>query len=301
MKQSAWTNIGENVKGNNVEEVLKSAGLNYNVVKEPIYTESRVRVPGKFVTKIDGSSRPEDIFGVVGNDYTIVQNSEAFDFVNELVPEGLQFEKAGQTHWGMVYMIASLPEYKLFGDDMKTYMIFQNTHNGISKIMAALCPLRIVCQNQFAVAFKRAENKVVIKHTRSASSKLDEAREVMRAALGYTEEFKMLAEELAAIKVPKIKEEKVLELMFPINETKDSERKVQSIMERRSSVSSLFHNDNDLQNFKGTAWGMLNAYSDYITHAEPQRKTENWEQSRFWNTTMNTSNMDKLIDIIKTA
>lgn len=43
--------------------------------------------------------------------------------------------------------------------------------------------------------------------------------------------------------------------------------------------------------------GMFNAYSDYMTHAEPARLTKNWEESRFIKS-INTD-MNKAIEIIK--
>lgn len=38
MKQSSWRNIGAEVSGDSVQEIILQAGLDYEVVKEPIYT-----------------------------------------------------------------------------------------------------------------------------------------------------------------------------------------------------------------------------------------------------------------------
>lgn len=302
MRTATWSNVGTEVNGATVEEILKQSGLGYNVVKEPIFMDNggkMFKVPGKFVTRIEGAKGNEGIFGVVGSDYQIIQNADAFDFVNNIVPYGLTFERAGQTYWGGVYIIASLPEYKIFGDAMKTYMIFENNHGGLTSLKSAICPLRILCQNQFAMAFKKAGNKVAIRHTKNAEAKMEEAKHVMQEALGYTNEFKRMAEELTKIKIPVAKEEKILELAFPIGE-KDSDIKKERAEANRKSLHELFVNTEDLQNFRGTGWGMLNAYSDLVTHAEPTRKTENWEQQKFAKS-FDTKPMDAFIEIMKVA
>jgi hypothetical protein len=37
----------------------------------------------------------------------------------------------------------------------------------------------------------------------------------------------------------------------------------------------------DNQNFRGTAWGVINAYTDFITHKIPQGKTATKEEGKF--------------------
>lgn len=37
MKMSSWRNIGTEVNGDSVQEIILQAGLDYEVVKEPIY------------------------------------------------------------------------------------------------------------------------------------------------------------------------------------------------------------------------------------------------------------------------
>lgn len=51
MKQSTWSNVGTNVNGNSVKEIILQAGLDYEVIKEPIYTGAGEMIPGQFVTR----------------------------------------------------------------------------------------------------------------------------------------------------------------------------------------------------------------------------------------------------------
>ena len=37
----------------------------------------------------------------------------------------------------------------------------------------------------------------------------------------------------------------------------------------------------DLENFRGTAWGAVNAISDFATHNQPRRNTENYRENNW--------------------
>jgi phage/plasmid-like protein (TIGR03299 family) len=296
MRTSTWSNVGNEVSGKTVKEVLEQSGLNYKVSKEPIFLANGRQVPGKFATVADNATK--DILGTVGEDYEIIQNEDAFNFMNGAVPAGLTFERAGQLYWGLVYAIASLPTYKLFGDEIKTYIICQHSHSG-QALKAAILPLRILCQNQFAMAFKNIGNTVVIRHTKNAPPKMEEAKNLLQGVHDYTVNFRKSAEELAKIKIPVAVEERILAAAFPVDE-KTGKAKEERMIEARTSVSKIFHDTDDLQNFKGTGYGLLNAYSDFVTHAEPARKTEHWEEAKFFKS-MQTNDMDAFVNLIRKA
>ena len=146
-----WINVGTDIrKATSVEEALHLSGLDYTVEKVPVYLEGGIEIPGAFCTKREGS---DTTYGVVGSQFEIVQNSEGFDFVNNMVSEGLKFLKAGE-NGKFVYIIAELPPIDLLGDKVTPHVIFQHTHSGNTTLKATIAPLRIICQNQFNMTFK---------------------------------------------------------------------------------------------------------------------------------------------------
>lgn len=162
MRTATWNGIGRNVADcRDMEQVLKASGLDYEVEKRPVFmnagpvdmTEAMTAIPNRFVTVRTSDNHPYD---VVSDKFEVIQNRDAFDFVNYMGDE-VQFEKAGETTGGMVYIIAKLPEVSILGDAFIPHVIFRNGFNGKVKITAAICPLRIVCQNQFNFAFKNTE------------------------------------------------------------------------------------------------------------------------------------------------
>ena len=293
MKRSSWRNIGTEVNGNSVQEIILQAGLDYEVVKEPIYTGAGEMVPDSFVTRV--KDKPV-FFGTVGSRYEVIQNAEAFSFIDNMVNNGLVFEKAGQTASGMVYIIASLENFNIFGDAMKPYIIFQNSHDGSIPMKAALTTLRLVCENQFSVAFKDAANTVKIRHTFSANARMHEAEKVMQEAILHNNKMSELANELNSIKLNAITANKIAVELFPYKEN-DSKVKVERAENARAEMLKILRYDDDLANHKNTGWGMLNAYSDYMTHAKPSRTTKNWEEARFMK--LVNGDMNNAVEIIK--
>ena len=295
MKQSTWRNIGQDVTAASVKEVMEQAGLDYNVVLKPLYTASGILVPENFASMTESG---DQIFGVVGSKYNPVQNLEAFSFIDEMLPSGLVFEKAGQTRHGLVFIIASLPEYSIFGDQMKTYLIFQNSHNGMIPLKAAITPLRMVCENQFSYAFKGASNTVKIRHTTSAQQRLYEAQRILGQTTEYTKQFQLLAERLLGVRITAKQAEILIQRIFPIA-AEEKDKKRDAIIEMRENLMGIYTSEPDIQNFRGTGWGLVNAYTDFATHVEPQRKADGWEQNKF--VSLLGMDMSEVINMIAAA
>lgn len=293
-RTSTWENIGTSIiNANTVDSVLEQAGLDYQVSTEKIFTSinnKAFEVPNKMATiREDGH-----IYGVVSDNYQVIQNKDAFDFVNYLTDD-VTFKKAGETSNGMIYIISSLPDVNILGDNFTPYVIFRNSFNGLYAVSAAICPLRIVCQNQFNIAFKDANNTVNIKHSSKANDKLIEARHVLAASADYMKTLNKEAEKFANIRIDANQMNKIVDELFPIKEDMNDRQK--NNIELARNLFAKAHNCEDNQNFKNTLWGVINAYSDYISHKPILRNTEKAEESRFISVSFDPRIMNKLLSI----
>lgn len=288
IRTATWSKVGKSVEEcKSMEQVLRASGLDYTVEMRPVFMDAggaakyRVEIPNRFVTVRTSDDHPYD---VVSDKFEIIQNREAFDFVN-FMGEGLTFEKAGETANGMVYIIGKLPEVSILGDAFTPYVLFRNGFNGKTKITAAISPLRIVCQNQFNFAFKNTANAITIRHVRNAEAKLEEARETLRMTADYMEQLNLMAEHYAGMKISESRLERIVKYMFPIPEdTAINAFKKKNLEDQRAAFINA-HNQDDNANFRGTAWGLVNAYTDFITHKEPAGKREDRFEGKFVNTT----------------
>ena len=108
-RAATWANVGKDITNiTSLEDVLESCKLNYEVETQPIQLESGLVVPGKVATVRKSDNH---IYGVVSSNYSICQNIEAFDFIDQLQGE-VTFVKAGETVSGIVYIICKLPKLK---------------------------------------------------------------------------------------------------------------------------------------------------------------------------------------------
>lgn len=283
-RTATWTNIGSDIrKASTVQEALELSGLNYTVEKVPVYLDNGLQVPGAFCTKREDS---DVTYGVVGSQFEIVQNIEGFDFINNMVPEGLKFLKAGENK-KFIYIIAQLPSIDVLGDEVAPHIIFQNSHSGSTTLKATIAPLRIVCENQFNMTFKKANNKISLRHTKSIKGRLHTAQEVLIQSSEYLSEFQKSALLMAQKKVSKSQVDDLMDKIFYIKE-EFTPTQVRRVEEKRDKFLKAYQAE-DNQNFIGTQWGLVNAYTDFVTHKELRKDTPQALENHFIKSTLKGS------------
>lgn len=196
VKEKAWHGLGQIVQDYPTSaEALKHAELDYTVEKRPLFTYDtenneadpetnliipEVAVPGYFATIRRDT---EEVLGVVGKDYQIVQNVDAFSFFDAIVGgDGIQYETAGALGKGeRIFITAKLPGYIKVGreDLIDQYLFLTTSHDGFGSITAAFTPIRIVCNNTLNAAMRNHSNAIKIRHTANAKERLEEAHKVL--------------------------------------------------------------------------------------------------------------------------
>jgi len=291
-RTATWTRVGTDVTGQtSVADILREASLDYTVVKEPIYLQGGVQIPDRVATLKAETRTP---IGIVSPKYEIYQNADAFSFLEEI--PGIEFVRAGESRNGTVYIIGKLPEVKVMDDAFNPYVIFQNGHTGWISLKATICPLRIVCQNQFAMSFGKMANTISIHHSSQLASRLMEAQSLLTDVATYMNGFTNTAEELALLKITEADRYKICDAFF---------ESAKAITDRQKDTVALkiaqfnnCYNAEDNANFKGTAWGLMNALTDYETHKE-RKQTEASIDSAFMSVTFDTSLLSRMMNIVK--
>jgi phage/plasmid-like protein (TIGR03299 family) len=165
VKEKAWHNLGQVIdRYPTSSEAIQYAGLDYIVEKRPLFTydtanhignsEDGIIIPEieipNFFSTIRGDT--ETPLGIVGNDYEVVQNRDAFAFFDAIVGggDGILYETAGALGNGeRIFITAKLPDYIRVGRDdlIEQYLFLTTSHDGLGSIIAAFTPIRIVCNN----------------------------------------------------------------------------------------------------------------------------------------------------------
>ena len=221
--------------GTRVEEALTSkdaliyAGLDWQVLQEPVYTSA-----GELVSGYKANVRDTDrnILGIVSDRYKIVQNEETFSFTDALLGEGVKYETAGSIANGkIVWMLAKMPQrYIISGDAIEPYLVFSNTHDGSGAIRVAMTPIRVVCQNTLNLALRGAQRSWSARHTSNVLNRLDEARETLQLADKYMNRLGKVIDELNQKKLSDKKVISMIEELYPVSEDmKEMQKKLCSI------------------------------------------------------------------------
>jgi len=296
-RQRPWHGLGEKVDEALCSvDAMKLAGLNWTVMQKPIFTDEGSEIKGY---KANTRSKDDKVLGIVTDRYKVVQNAEAFEFTDNLLGNGIKYETAGSLMEGKkIWLLAKLPEiYKIAGDEIESYLVFSNTHDGSGGIKVAITPVRVVCNNTLNLALHDARRIWSTIHVGDMNRKLDEARRTLLYAEKYMYKLKIEGEVLNRIKTTDKKVMEYIEQLIPLpeNPTKTQENNVDLL---RTDMKLRYFEAPDLVDISKNGWRFINAVSDFATHAKPLRKTASYQENMFMRTAEGNPLIDKAYEII---
>ena len=298
--ETPWHGLGTKVmKAPDSEGALIAAGLNWNVIQEPIFTGGNEPIRGYKANIRDSDRR---VLGVVTDRYKVIQNHEAFAFTDELLGQGVRYETAGSLQDGKkVWLLAHMPhEYIISGERISPYLLFSNTHDGSGAIKVALTPIRVVCNNTLNLALSTAKRSWSMVHTGDIRSKMQEARDTLFMAERYMDE---LGKEFEALRLKKLSDQKVMEyieVLLPV-EDGSTPQQIKNIERLREDMKIRYFDAPDLQDTGKNAYRFINAVSDFATHAKPLRRTANYKENLFARTAEGNPLIDRAYQMMCAA
>ena len=300
VRETPWHGLGTKVmEAPDSEGALIAAGLNWNVIQEPIFTGKNEPIRGYKANIRDSDRR---VLGVVTDRYKVIQNHEAFAFTDELLGQGVRYETAGSLQDGKkVWLLAHMPhEYIISGERISPYLLFFNTHDGSGAIKVALTPIRVVCNNTLNLALSTAKRSWSMVHTGDIRSKMQEARDTLFMAERYMDE---LGKEFEALRLKKLSDQKVMEyieVLLPV-EDGSTPQQIKNIERLREDMKIRYFDAPDLQDTGKNAYRFINAVSDFATHAKPLRRTSNYKENLFARTAEGNPLIDRAYQMMCAA
>lgn len=273
------------------EEALEIAKLSgWRVQKNPIYTRVltsngfvEVEVPDNFVTvRTDPVTGDQVVVGakarkagVVGTIHDPFQNEQLCAFLNTLVDEsGAHIETAGALRDGAdVFVTAKLPEDILVGgvDPVNLNIALLNNHTGVGSIRGIITPTRVVCANTQRMAESNAVASFKIKHTKTASARVEEARKALGLSWRYAEVFQAEAEAMIQQALTDAKFDEIVGQLWTPPEQDAPSRSITLDKVRSDELHRLFTDAETNANIRGTAWAGYQAVAEYVDHFQPTR------------------------------
>lgn len=316
--KAPWHNLGVNVADAlNSADARRLGGLDWQADKTEL-----------FYVDATGTKRAQDeafaivrrdtgaLLGTVGSRYVPIQNEEGFAFLDDVLSEfGAKYESAGSLYGGRkVFMLVRLPgqDFSVNGsDDVQSFALFVNPHDGSGVAQCFPTSERVVCANTCRVAVNRDGDKGIrIRHTGNVATKIESAKHALGLAVKGFDGFKANAELLARTQLPDVKQyandvldsvldvsaddaakgpELLASLLKPANaeERATMEKCLARKIERRDSfITDILEryesSTNGVNGMRGSAWSAFNSVTEFSDHSTLNRfkGSDNTRQSR---------------------
>ena len=312
VKEPAWHRLGTVVE-NAVKSIdaIKLAHLDYKVDIKP----AEINIGGIYhpVPNAHATYRTDtnDVFGIVGNQYTIVQNKEAFDFIDDIIgSKEAIFHTAGALGKGeVVFISVKLPNgFKVKGyerESVDNYLLLSMSHDGSSSINVYFTPIRVVCNNTLNLAIDTGRKIATFRHTRNVKDKLNRVALMLRSANDKINKYQQIFSILAEVKfddytigkiITKSIDYKGLALFNEEHGNIDISKLSTKAVNKINTMFDIYDNaiGQDTELTRGTAYGLYNAFSFYANNVANYKD----ETYRFNKTLLDTGYMDKAEKLI---
>jgi len=270
--EPAWHNLGGETPADAPLEVwAANAGINFEYVQRAVWHgDPSLCYPNRFVLVRSDTNAP---LSIVSDKYRVVQPKQVLEFYRDLVADqGFVMETAGALKDGArVWALANTGEAALLSgvDAVKGYLLFVTSCDGEMSTQISFVNTRVVCNNTLAVAVGEG-GAIRIPHLRNFvasdvkaqlgllpnawSSHIDTANALTKRQVSDNETRNWLLEAVG-------------------DPTKRFEEQNTHRMNRIHQLFSGAAIGSGLVTAKGTAWGLVNAVTEFVDYYIPARST----------------------------
>lgn len=271
VKEVPWHRLGKIVQNApTAEEAIKLAGLDWTVGLKNLITTEGIPVPQMAVLRESDNG----VLGVVGKNWTPVQNTKAFAFFDPFIESGeCSFETAGSLMNGKrVWILAKInrkPMQITKGDEVAKYVMLSNGHDGFTAVKVGFTPIRIVCANTLRMAESEHYGNALlsIRHKQTVNEALDKVRDIVNVADQRFEATALQYKQMLKVGVDKKTIDQFVKHVFFTTEELKQRQEVR-LEKMTETITKLFETGygNNLKNVSGTGWALYNAATQYLSY-----------------------------------
>lgn len=281
-----WHGLGEKLEvGQSIEVWKKAAGMDWKV------NRSRVRFGDGPNQKVWGDhhvlfrSDTKQPLGLVSAKYKTVQPGETLEFFRDLVDgNGYAMNTAGTLFDGKrFWALASVGEEAVVvGEDrIGGFLLLSTSCDGTLATTARFTTVRVVCNNTLSMALSgKAKSEVVVNHRSTFDA--DSVKDRLGLARGQFRDFVLAARGLAKVSVQHDVAARFVEQL--LLDTKMVTKADVAKTAGFQKIMSLFSGSamgGTLLGAEGTAWGLVNAVTEYVDH-HAKAKTDSHRLAAAW-------------------
>lgn len=265
-----WHGLGNTLAPNQPIDVWqKEAGMDWQIRETDVLfnvsDEGGLHVKNNPDAKVLYRSDTHAPLSVVSKRYNVVQPHDVLEFYRDLVSVGgFELETAGVLKSGRkLWALARTGQEALLkgGDAVKAYLLLATSCDGTLATTAQYTSIRVVCNNTLQLAVASTAGAVKVPH----SAKFDPVQVKQELGLGLTawDTFITDSRQLAERKLNKFEATNAIVNILGDPTVPLSDQPNQKALK---TVQSLFMGGakgSDLASANGTAWGLVNAVTEF--------------------------------------
>jgi len=274
-----WHGLGHRLPPNQPIEVWqKAAGMDFQIKEtEVLYSVSEgvgLHVKTSPDNKVLFRSDTQAPLSVVSKRYQVVQPKAVLEFYRDMVSiGGFELETAGILKGGKkLWALAKTGQETMLkgGDKVKAYLLLATSCDGTLATTAQFTSVRVVCNNTLQMAVGESKGAVKVPH----STTFDPIQVKQSLGLGITawDQFMDSIKLLSERKVHRIEAMNYLVDVLGNPAIPLVEQPNQKALQTVHALFSGGGKGADMASASNTAWGLLNAVTDYVDH---QRRARN--------------------------
>lgn len=283
--ETPWHGLGNRLPERQPIEIWqKEAGMDWQIEQTPVrFLAGSAGSLGSIHSfdeqKVLYRSDTKEALSVVSQRYQVVQPREVLEFYRDLTEvSGFQLETAGVLKGGRKFwaLARTGQATSLKGkDQVNGYLLLATSCDGSLATTATPTTVRVVCNNTLAIAVNGAPQAIKVPH----STRFDpqSVQQQLGIAISQWEGFMYRMRTLAERKVKSHEAEHYF-LRVMCNIQAGSNESTGLNNERAlNRVFDLYEGQGkgaELEAAKGTAWGLLNAVTEYVDHERRARSAE---------------------------
>lgn len=248
---------------NQIQDILNTTGLNWEVSKQKLLTESGIAIDSKVaLIRSDNNA----VLGVMGDTYEAYQNAELLELLFQISRStGLELHGGGSFGAGekIFYQLKS-DDMILGSDKIEGFITGVNSHDGSTALGFGNSTLTISCMNTFFKASKQLDSK--IRHSVNLRPRIDAILKSLDILLKDEQDDFKTIKKMSEIQItPQIKDT-VIRTLFQLSPID----KIGELSTRKDNQILAFGTDWDREIAqKGdNLWGAMSAATRYSTHTQ---------------------------------
>ncbi|MCX0428520.1 DUF932 domain-containing protein [Aeromonas veronii] len=279
--QTPWHGLGNQLPEKQSLDIWQqAAGMDWTIEQSDVLynvTSDALHIRPFAMSKVLYRSDTLAPLSVVSKRYNVVQPHEVLHFYQDLVQAGgFELETAGVLKGGKkLWALAKTGQNMKLngGDTVKSYLLLATSCDGTLCTTAQFTSLRVVCNNTLQMALN--DNADAIKVPHSTKFNPEHVKEVLGLGLANWDLFQRNINELSHRSVSPA--EAILFFSDLINDPTDHDGNI--VLSRPTKkLQELYQGagmGSELASAKNTAWGLVNAVTEYVDHHRRARSQDN--------------------------